>query len=116
MGDHFTKYLPSACVDMPTPRGGMFLWLRIKVEDHPDFPDKSPQEITHQVFMALIEEKVLVAQSKYFKSPSLKEWTREEEAKRQFLRVSFSFATAEEMEEGVKRMGRAFRKEWGISE
>lgn len=94
----------------------MFLWVRLKVESHPDFlaGSKSAEEISAQVFQRLIGEKVLMCPSVYFKAPSLTQWTREEEAKRIFVRLSYSLPPKEEMEEGCKRMGRAMKAEWGL--
>jgi aromatic amino acid aminotransferase I len=56
----------------------------------------------------------LTAPSKLFKAPGGPEWGKEEEADRVFLRLSFSFPAKDEMEEGVKRLGRALRKEWKL--
>lgn len=56
----------------------------------------------------------MVAPSSYFKTPGGPVWSKDEESKRIFVRLSFSFSTADEMEEGVKRFARGLRKEWGI--
>jgi aromatic amino acid aminotransferase I len=92
----------------------MFLWIRIKVESHPSFPQLSPEEISHKVFLSLIDNLVLVSPSTYFKAPGGPAWSKEEEAKRIYLRLSFSLPTDDEMEEGAKRMAAGLRKEWQL--
>jgi aromatic amino acid aminotransferase I len=91
----------------------MFLWVRLKIENHPDFPSKTPEDISNQVFHSLVKEKVLVAPSVYFKAPSTTMFNSEEEARNIFVRLSFSLPPPEQMEEGAKRMGRALAAEWG---
>ncbi|TYJ54193.1 hypothetical protein B9479_005119 [Cryptococcus floricola] len=111
------KYAPDGTIELPAPSGGMFLWVRLKIENHPAFTSSSslaPEEISKQIFQSFISEKVLMAPSHFFKAPSDKVWTREEEAERIFVRLSFSLPEDEEMEEGVKRMARALKKEWGL--
>ncbi|CAD6588634.1 MAG: hypothetical protein TREMPRED_005111, partial [Tremellales sp. Tagirdzhanova-0007] len=50
------------------------------------------------VFESLVEEKVVVAPSAYFRSPSISDSSIEDEV--------------EEMEEGARRMGIALAREW----
>ncbi|GFZ52212.1 hypothetical protein JCM24511_09985 [Saitozyma sp. JCM 24511] len=106
------RYVPEDCIELPSPSGGMFLWVRLKIENHPDFPTKTPEDISNQVFHSLVKEKVLVAPSVYFKAPSTTTFNSEEEARNIFVRLSFSLPPPEQMEEGAKRMGRALAAEW----
>ncbi|RSH94053.1 hypothetical protein EHS25_006707 [Saitozyma podzolica] len=127
------KYVPRAAAEWPEGSGGMFLWLRLKIDSHPSFTPSSngdngnsrdadhhagsapsPDEIAQKVFESLIEEGVLTAPSKLFKTPGGPEWSKDEQADSVFLRLSFSFPARDEMEEGVKRLGRALRKEWKL--
>ncbi|OXG52760.1 aromatic amino acid aminotransferase I [Cryptococcus neoformans] len=108
------KYVPVEAAECPDGSGGMFLWVRLRVESHPQLSTLSPEEISDKVFHTLIGEKVMVAPSSYFKTPGGPVWSKDEESKRIFVRLSFSFSTADEMEEGVKRFARGLRKEWGI--
>lgn len=57
-----------------------------------------------------------MAPSEFFKAPSTSVWTPEQEAKRIFVRISFSLPPQDEMEEGAKRMGRALAREWGLEQ
>ena len=110
----FEDHLPREAADWPTPSGGMFLWVRLKVEAHPLISSLTPEVISDRVFHAMVDEKVVVAPSIYFKSPGGPTWTKEEEAGRIFMRLSFSLPSEEEMAEGVKRMGVALRREWKL--
>ncbi|KAK8869750.1 hypothetical protein IAR55_000318 [Kwoniella newhampshirensis] len=112
------KYIPGLTAEWPQPSGGMFLWLRLRIETHPSFLSgrSTPTEIQDRVFKTFIEERILTAPSSYFKTPGGPEWSREEEAKRIFVRLSFSLPTPEEMEEGIKRMARGLKKEWGLEQ
>ncbi|OCF32127.1 aromatic amino acid aminotransferase I [Kwoniella heveanensis BCC8398] len=109
------EHVPAETIEIPAPAGGMFLWVRFKIESHPSFPAEDPETISKQIFHSMIEQKVLMCPSEYFKAPSTTQWTKEEEAKRIFVRLSFSLPPQEEMEEGIKRMGRALAKEWRLS-
>ncbi|WVQ74183.1 hypothetical protein IAR50_003777 [Cryptococcus sp. DSM 104548] len=126
------KYAPESTVELPAPSGGMFLWVRLKIENHPAFTSPSsssplsPEDISKKVFQAFVDEGVLMAPSHFFKAPSLSKYIpcsshnddktskEEEEAKNIFVRMSFSLPEEAEMEEGVQRMGRALRREWGL--
>ncbi|WWC92019.1 uncharacterized protein L201_006973 [Kwoniella dendrophila CBS 6074] len=115
MIDLLKKHVPSEAIEIPEGSGGMFLWVRLKIESHPSFPKEDPDKISKKVFQSLIEEKVLMAPSEFFKAPSISSWSKEEEAKRSFVRISFSLPPQDEMEEGCKRMGRALAKEWNVN-
>jgi aromatic amino acid aminotransferase I len=114
MIDLLNKYVPASTIEIPEGSGGMFLWVRLKVESHPDFETKSAEEISAQVFQRMISAKVLMCPSIYFKAPSLQKWTREQEARRIFVRISYSLPPPDEMEEGTRRMGEAMKAEWGL--
>lgn len=107
------KYLPAETIELPKPSGGMFLWIRLKVDTHPSYSSSTPQEIGEKVFQAMIEEKILSVPGHLFKTPGGPELGTEEDARKVYLRLSFSLPTEEEMEEGAKRMGRALKEEWG---
>jgi aromatic amino acid aminotransferase I len=108
------QHISSEAIDYPNPAGGMFLFIRLKIESHPDYPSRSPSDIAKSVFDAMIEEKVLAVPGLYFRAPSLEPLSAEGEAKKTFMRVSFSLPPPDIMEEGVKRMGRALAKQWKL--
>ncbi|KAK4686426.1 hypothetical protein P7C73_g3702, partial [Tremellales sp. Uapishka_1] len=110
----FDKYLPAEACEYAGGTGGMFLWIRLKIESHPRRDEATPEKISDAVFHSFVDEKVLVAPSVYFKAPGGKQWTKEEEAKRIYLRISFSLPPPDVMEEGVKRMAAGLKKEWKV--
>ncbi|KAL7424065.1 hypothetical protein Q5752_001650 [Cryptotrichosporon argae] len=110
----FEKYLPTQAAEWPQGSGGMFLWVRLKVDAHPAYAQLEPEAIADRVFHACIDEKVLLCPSLYFKSPGGASYSKDEEAQRIFLRLCYSLPTPDEMEEGVKRMAAALRKEWQL--
>lgn len=114
MVDFLRRYCPEGTIEVPSPSGGMFLWVKLRVRSHPQYDSLSPDEISRQVFDAFIQERVLVAPGHFFKSPRVEPMTREEEADKAFIRLSYALPPLDEMEEGVKRMGRALRKEWRL--
>ena len=40
MIDLLNRFVPAETIEIPQGSGGMFLWVRLKVESHPDFPKK----------------------------------------------------------------------------
>ena len=115
MVDYLGKYCPEGTLDIPSPAGGMFLWIKLRIDSHPQYGVLTPDEISRQVFDSFIKEKVLVAPGHFFKSPRFEPMTREEEATKTFIRLSYALPPLDEMEEGVKRMGRALRNEWHLA-
>ncbi|WVR07874.1 hypothetical protein IAU60_004917 [Kwoniella sp. DSM 27419] len=114
MIDLLKKHVPAECIEIPAPAGGMFLWVRLRVENHPLVKSEEPEAISKRAFKSMIDEKVLMVPSEAFKCPSDMVWSREDEARRIFVRISFSLPPMDEMEEGAKRMGRALAKEWQL--
>lgn len=92
----------------------MFLWVRLKIESHPDFPKSSAAEIEARIFQTMISELILCTPSLYFKAPTDKVLTTEEAARNSFLRISFALPPPDDMEEGAKRLAKALKKEWQI--
>ena len=115
MLEAFDKHLPKQAAEwVNDAKGGMFIFLRLRIETHPQYETLDPEEISQQTFDAMIEEKVITAPSHYFKAPGGVELSKAEEAKRIFLRLSFSYGSEDEIEEGVKRMSRALTRVWQL--
>lgn len=114
MIDYLERYCPASTLEIPKASGGMFLWIRVRVDTHPKFHELSPDTIGKRVFEALIGEKVLVAPGHFFKAPRVRHMTPEEEASKVFMRLSYALPPLDQMEEGVKRIGRALRREWEL--
>ncbi|KIR54326.1 hypothetical protein I315_03385 [Cryptococcus gattii Ru294] len=109
------RYVPAEAVECLDGSGGMFLWVRLQVEYHPQLYILSPEENSDKVVQTLIiGEKIMVAPSSYFKTPEGPVWSKCEESRRILVRLSFASYTLNEMEDGGKRFARGLRKEWGI--
>lgn len=106
------QYIPRGVIEIPRGSGGMFLWIRLMIENHPDYPTRTAEEIGASVFQSMITEKILCVPSVYFKAPSFA--PAEDGAKKTFMRISFALPPPDEMEEGVRRMAVALSREWRL--
>jgi aromatic amino acid aminotransferase I len=114
MIDLLKQHVDPGTIEIPQPSGGMFLFVRLKIETHPDFPTLSPSIIAKRVFDTMVEEKVLAVPGLYFRAPSLDALTPEEEARKTFFRISFSLPPPDVMKQGVERIGRALARDWRL--
>lgn len=110
------RYVPAEAVECLDGSGGMFLWVRLQVEYHPQLYILSPEENSDKVVQTLIGEKIMVAPSSYFKTPGGPVWSKCEESRRILVKLSFASCTLNEMEDGGKRFARRLRKGMGNSE
>jgi 2-aminoadipate transaminase len=88
----FEKYMPNRPdLKWTKPEGGLFLWIRV-----PEFID------TEKMFMAAIEKKVayVVGSAFYFDEPE-----------HNAMRINFSYASLEQIDEGVKRLAEVVTEE-----
>lgn len=109
------ELVPEETLEVPEPSGGMFLYVRLKVENHPRNAYLAPEAVSDLVFRECVKEKVLVVPSVYFKAPNGPQWTKEEEAKRIFFRMSFAFPPPADIEKGAKRFARALRRQFDVA-
>jgi aromatic amino acid aminotransferase I len=108
----FEKHLPREACEWPEPRGGMFLWVRLRCETYPD--STPPKEIAKRVFDTAIAERILTVPGAFFKAPGGRKWSADEEARRIYLRVCYATPTMADLEEGTRRLGRALRTVWRL--
>jgi len=87
------------------PMAGMFLWIRIALEDHPRYDGSNSIELMDELWKRLaVTEDLLIAPGRMFAAGDEQ---REEAAK--YFRVAFSVGEEKEVDEMVKRFGRAVR-------
>ncbi|KAF2750894.1 PLP-dependent transferase [Sporormia fimetaria CBS 119925] len=107
------KYLPKSIVRWNPPSAGMFHWLDIYAyKQHPlwDEKRKNVEEIEERIFMKIIDEGALLMRGSWFYAdPSQKHDTL-------FFRATYAAAPGEKIEEGVRRLGEALRREFGVKE
>jgi aromatic amino acid aminotransferase I len=116
------KYLPKEIVSWNPPAAGMFvrpptfpsafavttnrpqLWLRVNWQKHPAAKTKSILEIEEEVFLAAVDQGVLVSKGSWFSAE------RENFVPTAlFFRATFAAASADKMSEATERFGVALR-------
>lgn len=88
----------------------MFFWLQIDISTHPDRATRTPAAIQDAIFARARALGVVFAPSRLFLADGARVLGPDEVA----FRVSFSFQAEREMEEGVRRFGRALRESFGL--
>jgi len=87
------------------PMAGMFLWIRVALELHPRYDRTNSVELMDQLWKRIaVTEDLLIAPGRMF---AASEEQRDEAAK--YFRVAFSVGEKDEVDEMVKRFGRAIR-------
>lgn len=107
------RFLPTEVASWTPPKAGMFHWINVDLTKHPKFHQGINQEefldIEEKVFLAGVEQGVLLARGSWFRAQKGSDQAL-------FLRTTFAAASAEKIEEGVKRMGIALRHEFGLEQ
>lgn len=104
------KYLPHEVVSWNPPAAGMFLWLKVEWKKHPHAATKSLADIEEEIFLASVEEGVLVSKGSWF--------TAEREnfvPTDMFFRATFAAAAADNMTEAIERFGQAVRNSFALA-
>jgi aromatic amino acid aminotransferase I len=107
-------YLPTEVASWVPPKAGMFHWIHVDVTKHPLCRGQSGKvdyatlvEIEHAVFLAAVDQGVLLAKGSWFRSQKGTDTGL-------FFRTTFAAAPAEKIVEAIKKMGVAIRKEFGL--
>jgi aromatic amino acid aminotransferase I len=115
------KYLPKDVCQWSRPHNGMFLWIHIAVEKHPELRsqgesvcDKSgvdfkTGEVEARVWSRACENGVQVTMGSLFEATKSC-------ASRVSFRLTYAAADEIELDEGVKRFANAVRKEFGLEQ
>lgn len=102
------KYMPKDIVSWNPPAAGMFLWFKVDHTKYPSTNTKTLLELEDEVFLAAIDEGVLVSKGSWFIAE------RESFVPRElFLRATFAAASEENMTKAIERFGVAVRKIFG---
>ncbi|KAL7272855.1 Aromatic/aminoadipate aminotransferase 1 [Rhizina undulata] len=97
-------YLPPQVASWVPPASGMFHWIKIDVEKHPEFGKKTLKEIEEEVFQAAVQEKVLISPGSWFFADQQAEYSE------LFFRATFAAAESDAMTKAIKRFGIALNK------
>ncbi|KAL7944054.1 pyridoxal phosphate-dependent transferase [Trichoderma barbatum] len=99
----FEKFLPKAIVSWNSPSAGMFCWIRINHNMHPNAKLYSALDIEEEIFAACLKRGVLVAKGSWFRAePNLP-------LDDVFFRLTFAASSTENMEVAVRTFGTALR-------
>ncbi|KHN98506.1 Pyridoxal phosphate-dependent transferase, major domain protein [Metarhizium album ARSEF 1941] len=101
------KHLPQEIVSWTPPAAGMFLWLHVDYAKHPYAATKSLVEVEEEIFDSCIDGGVLVARGSWFLAE------KEKPMPGLFFRATFAAASAESMDEAIKRFGQAVLHSFG---
>ncbi|CAO2656826.1 Nn.00g056290.m01.CDS01 [Neocucurbitaria sp. VM-36] len=102
------KYLPTEVMSWKPPMAGMFHWMQIDFQKHPDYPAKSIETIEEEIFMRVIDHGALVMRGSWFYADA------DDEHHTLFFRATYAAAPAEKIDEGIRRLGEAVREEFGL--
>ncbi|GAB7354110.1 hypothetical protein MBLNU459_g4675t1 [Dothideomycetes sp. NU459] len=103
------KHLPTEVVSWKPPMAGMFHWLQIDYEKHPDYPAKPLVEIEESIFQASIAHGALVMKGSWFYA--------DKAAKHDtlFFRSTYAAAPFDKINEAIRRFGEAVREQFKLT-
>lgn len=103
------KNLPKEVVSWDPPAAGMFLWLKVNWHLHPHAKTKTLSEIEEEIFLAAVDEGVLVSKGSWFVAERAGFVQTE-----MFFRATFAAAAEDKMTEAIERFGAAVRASFGV--
>ncbi|KAE8149778.1 pyridoxal phosphate-dependent transferase [Aspergillus avenaceus] len=103
------KYLPKEIAHWNPPAAGMFHWIEVDWKKHPGIASgKTREEIEEAVFLAAINNGVLVSRGSWFKAQGAHE-------EKLFFRGTFAAASFDAISEAISRFGSTLRQEFGLN-
>jgi aromatic amino acid aminotransferase I len=104
-GDYVVLSRGKSLISFVPPMAGMFLWIRVALEEHHRYDGENAVELMDELWKRIaVKEDLLIAPGRMFAAGDEQ---REEAAK--YFRVAFSVGEKKEVDEMVKRFGRAVR-------
>jgi aromatic amino acid aminotransferase I / 2-aminoadipate transaminase len=104
-GGYIVVTKPKSLISFVPPMAGMFLWIRIALESHPRYDGSNSVELMDELWKRIaVKEDLLIAPGRMFAAGDEQ---RDEAAK--YFRIAFSVGEPSEVDEMVKRFGRAVR-------
>lgn len=98
--------LPKDFCTWDAPTAGMFIWIKLYPEKHPDFAELGIDALERKIFLTAIDKEVLVAAGSWFIS--------DKAAQRPglFFRATFAASSIPNMEKAMTRFGAALKDEF----
>ncbi|KAF2084019.1 PLP-dependent transferase [Saccharata proteae CBS 121410] len=102
------KYLPKDLVSWVPPMAGMFHWLKVDWQQHPEAGKKSLAELEEDIFLKSVDHGALVMRGSWF-------YANAEEGGHEsmFFRATYAAAPSGRIEEAIRRFGEAVRESFG---
>ncbi|EHK22741.1 uncharacterized protein TRIVIDRAFT_28899 [Trichoderma virens Gv29-8] len=98
------RYLPKHIVSWEPTNAGMFQWLKVDWEQHPDAKDKTAELIEEEIWLESISTGALLGCGTWFRA------SKDVPCNEVFYRTTFAAAPLPKIEEAVKRFGETIRK------
>ncbi|ROW16178.1 hypothetical protein VPNG_01888 [Cytospora leucostoma] len=102
------EFLPAEVVSFEPSAAGMFQWLNVNYELHPDAGKRDILEVEDEIFHSCISKGVLVARGSWFRAE------RDKAPKDLFFRATFASASPENIREAIRRFSEAVRTSYRI--
>ncbi|KAK5147580.1 Aromatic/aminoadipate aminotransferase 1 [Rachicladosporium monterosium] len=106
--DACEQFLPKDVVSWKAPKAGMFQWLRVEWEKHPDYSRKTLVEIEDELFHANMRHGTLLMKGSWF-CPD-----KEVDTGKMFFRATYAAAPLDQIREAVRRFGESLREAFGL--
>ncbi|CAK7240937.1 MAG: Aromatic/aminoadipate aminotransferase 1 [Sporothrix thermara] len=106
--DACVDHLPTGIVSWNPPTSGMFHWLKVDHEKHPDHGNRGILELEEEIFNLCIEKGVLVARGSWFAAEPDKPLTG------LYFRATYAAASAPAMTEAIRRFGDSVRESFRL--
>jgi aromatic amino acid aminotransferase I len=105
--DACERYLPKDIVSWVPPMAGMFHWMQIDYTKHPQYPQKSMDEIEEDIFLKNVDHGTLLMKGSWFYAEE------HAEKDKMYFRATYAAAKFEQIEEAIRRFGAAVRECFG---
>ncbi|KAL6690741.1 pyridoxal phosphate-dependent transferase [Trichoderma pleuroticola] len=104
------RYLPRQIVSWEPANAGMFQWLKVDWEQHPNAKDKTADLVEEEIWLESISAGALVGRGSWFRA------SKDVPCDEVFYRTTFAAAPLPKIEEAIKRFGEAIHKVFELKE
>lgn len=103
------NHLPKDVASWKPPMAGMFHWIQVDYKKHPNYPEKSIEEIEDAIFQATITHGALAMKGTWFYAAD------DDEHDTMFFRTTYAAAPFDKINEAIRRLGVALRQEFNLT-
>lgn len=112
--DAIEEFIPKSITEWIAPTAGMFFWIKIDGEKHPDFVTKfssNPEALELHLYEVGIASGILLIPGHWF---LIKEVNYSAKNGDIYFRGTFASVNEEKLTEGISRLGKVLRKEFNL--